>query len=285
MFRTATIAALVGFVSANSYSIGCMNTLIQIGQNPDVGACLQPSLLLPILVGMGNSGDSIISYVDTWLTSLCGSPLCSDATLNAVVTNVTSACSAEFSLPDLQTSLNFVRTNYATARKVMCLKDGQVNCLSGTLYNIQSVTGAMSLNNTNIISIVKTAKAGFPSKFLCTDCLKGAYSLIKAALPGTFSTSDAKYASDTCGASFVDGGIPPGLVEVQVPAAKSVVSTTTTIPLPVVTITSSVAPVTSFTIRVPSTTITPTPTRTPTPTPTPVKKNAAVGRLLSCHPV
>jgi len=249
MFRAITIAALVGFVSANSYSIGCMNTLISIGQNPEVGACLKPALLLPILVGAGNGPESVIGYVDAWLGSMCGSPACSDGTLNAVVANVTKGCSAEFGLGQAQQTLDFVK-NYQTARKVACLKDGQVNCVTGSLRNVESVTGAMSLQENNIVAIVKAAKKGFPSSVICTNCMKGAYTIINKALPGSFSASDTKYATDMCGASFVDGGIPPGLISTALEP--------------------SAAPA-------PSTTTTPSPTTAPIPAVTPTNKNAALG--------
>jgi hypothetical protein len=259
MFRTITIAALVGFVSANSYSIGCMNTLINIGQNPDVGVCLKPASLLPILIGLGNGPESMIGYLDTWLASMCGSPSCSDDTLNAVVTNLTNGCSAEFSLPQVQQSLNFVKANYKTARKVACLKDGQVSCVTGTLRNIESVVGTFNLQENNILAIAKVAKAGFPSSVLCTNCMKGAYTIINKAIPGSFSASDTKYATDTCGAAFADGGIPPGLISVDAdPVAKPAPPATTT------SITSTPTP-------------SPTPTPTPTPTPSPKPKSAALG--------
>jgi len=229
MFRTITIAALVGFVSANSYSIGCVNTLVDLGLNPDVGACLQPAYLLPILIGVGNGPESVIGYVDAWLASTCASPACSDATLNTVITNVTNGCSAEFGLSQGQQTLDFIKTNYQTARKVACLKDGPVNCVTGTLRNIESATGTMNLQENNILAITKAATKGFPSSVICTNCMKGAYSIINKEIPGSFTASDTKYVTDTCGAAFADGGIPPGLVaSAWEPSANVAASPTTT---------------------------------------------------------
>ncbi|KAG5651750.1 hypothetical protein H0H81_007603 [Sphagnurus paluster] len=204
--------------------------------NTEVATCLQPQLLLPILVGVGNGGDSIIGYLDTWLTGMCGAPACSNDTLNAVITNVTSGCSAEFGLPQVQQTLDLVQKGYATARKVACLKDGSVNCLTGTLRNIESNTGGtMNLNESNIKTITDALKKGLPSSVVCTDCMKGAYSIINQQLPGSFSDSTTKYATDTCGAAFADGGIPPSLISsawepAADPAAPTTVSTTSTSP-------------------------------------------------------
>ncbi|KAF5381970.1 hypothetical protein D9615_004276 [Tricholomella constricta] len=212
MFRTITIAALVGFVSANTYSIGCMKTLMDLQQNAEVTTCLQPTLLVPILVGLGNGPESVIGYTDAWLAGMCGAPACTDDTLNTAISKVTTGCSAEFGIAEVQHALDFLKKGYRTLRKVVCLKDGEVNCVSGSLRNIEAITGTMSLDANNLVSIAGAAKKGFPSSVICTNCMKGAYSIINKELPGAFTDSDTKYATDTCGAQFADGGIPPGLV-------------------------------------------------------------------------
>lgn len=103
-----------------------MTTLMNVGANPDVAACLSPSALLPVLVGAGNGNDSIIAPVDAWVTSMCASPACSTATLSQVIKDVSAGCSAEFgsvSSGDIQTTIDLVTKTYATARKVVCLKE------------------------------------------------------------------------------------------------------------------------------------------------------------------
>ncbi|KAG5645544.1 hypothetical protein DXG03_005819 [Asterophora parasitica] len=257
MFRALTISALVGFVSANSYSIGCMNTLMELQSNKDVSACLAPSLLVPILVGLGNGPDSVIGYTDAWLKAMCGAPACSEYTLNTVVSKVNGGCSAEFGVASAQATLDFVKKGYKTARKVACLKDGEVNCVVGSLRNIEAMTGTMNLQDNNIAKIGKAAKKGLPANVLCTNCLKGAYSIINAELPGTFNDADTKYASDTCGADFVNGGIPPGLISSAWEPSSS----------------SSAAPAPS------STSVTPAPAATPAApyVSSPSRKNAAPG--------
>lgn len=213
MFRVTMIAALAGFVSANSFSIGCMNTLMNIANTYEISQCLAPNLLLPILVGAGNTQDSIIPSVDAWLGAMCAAPPCSTNAMSAFSQNITAGCSAEFDLPDFKTTVDMVTKNYWTARKVVCLKDGQTNCATQTLKNLESISGTLNLNDNNVAALAGAFNAGLPSNVTCTNCAKGAFSIINADLPGAFSDTDKKAASDKCGASFVDGGIPQGLVE------------------------------------------------------------------------
>jgi hypothetical protein len=214
MFRVATIAALVGFVSADSFSVGCMNTLMSIATNYEITQCMAPNQLLPILVGagQGKSKDSIISPVDSWLNAMCSSAPCSTGTIQAMAQNLTAGCSAEFDLSDSKSAVDFISNNYWTARKVICLKDGSNRCTTQTLQNVEKATGKMTLNNTNVAAIAKAVGKGLDASILCTNCNKGAFSIINSDVPGTFDDSDKQAASDKCGASFVDGGIPAGLV-------------------------------------------------------------------------
>jgi hypothetical protein len=214
MFRVATIAALVGFVSADSFSVGCMNTLMNIATTYEITQCLAPNLLLPIIVGAGTgkSHDSVIPPVDGWLNAMCASAPCSTGAIQALASNLTAGCSTEFDLTDAQTTMNFLTQHYWTARKVGCLKDGQTRCTTQTLKNIEKSTGTMTLNDTNVDILAKAFNKGLDASIMCTDCNKGVFSFINADAPGTFSDATKQAASAKCGASFVDGGVPPNLV-------------------------------------------------------------------------
>lgn len=107
-----------------------MNTLINIGSNSEISACLSPALLLPVLVGLGNGPESVVGYLDAWLASMCASPACSSDALSALVNNVTNGCSVEYGLPQVKQTLDFVQKNYQTARKVVCLKECVYDCLT-----------------------------------------------------------------------------------------------------------------------------------------------------------
>jgi len=91
----------------------------------------------------------------------------------------------------------------------------------------------MTLNDTNVASIVKGIHKGLDASIVCTDCNKGAFSFINQDAPGTFDDSDKQAASAKCGASFVDGGIPPNLVLGDYePAASTTAAPTSTPPAP-----------------------------------------------------
>lgn len=76
-----------------------MTTLMNVGAKADVAACLSPSLLLPVLAGMGNGNDSIVDPVDVWITSMCALPACSAGTLSQAIKDISAGCSAEFGSP------------------------------------------------------------------------------------------------------------------------------------------------------------------------------------------
>ncbi|KAG6862013.1 hypothetical protein C0995_008200 [Termitomyces sp. Mi166 len=179
--------------------------------DPIARTCLQPAQLLPIMIGAGNGPESAIGYLDTWLGNMCSAPACSDDTLTAVLSSLTTGCSDEFGLSSsrVQQTIATVKAGYKTVRKVACLNErdssssGGINCVTGTLRNIEMLIGTMNLNATNILSIANLVKKGFPSSVVCTSCMKGAFTLMNQTMPGSFSASDIEYATDLCGPSFV----------------------------------------------------------------------------------
>lgn len=74
--------------------------------------------------------------------------------------------------------------------------------MTQTLKNIESITGTMNLNDNDITALTTAGSAGFPANVTCTNCMKGAFTIVNQELSGTISTADTKYATDTCGASF-----------------------------------------------------------------------------------
>lgn len=107
------------------YSIGCMNTLMAIGQDPAARTCLKPAQLLLVMVGAGDGPESVVGYLDTWLGSMCSAPACSDDTLTSVLQNLTASCSDEFGLSSsrVQQMISTVTAGYQTVRKVACLEE------------------------------------------------------------------------------------------------------------------------------------------------------------------
>jgi len=212
MFRVTMIAALAGFVSAQTYSIGCLNTLMNIASNSEISQCLAPSLLFPILVGAGNTQDSLIGPIDTWLGAMCGAPPCSTTTISALATNLTAGCSTEFDLGEAQSVVSFVSQNYWTARKMVCLKDGQTNCVTQTLQKLQDLAGTLNLSDGNVNAIAKAINTNL-AQVSCSNCAKGALSIVMQDQPSVITADFKQSAQNTCGTSFVDGGIPQGLIE------------------------------------------------------------------------
>jgi hypothetical protein len=96
---------------------------MSLASNSDVATCLNPSMLLPVLVSAGNGQDSMVAPIDSWLKGMCASQACSNDTISVVVTNLTAGCATEFNLSSSQASqtVQLVQQYYATAREVMCL--------------------------------------------------------------------------------------------------------------------------------------------------------------------
>lgn len=55
----------------------------------------------------------------------------------------------------------------------------------------------------NILRIATARRKGFSSDFVCSNCMKGALSIINADLPGEVSQNDLNFARKTCGDAFV----------------------------------------------------------------------------------
>ncbi|KAF5370472.1 hypothetical protein D9615_009759 [Tricholomella constricta] len=207
--RVLTISALLSVAAAQlNLSQACTKALTTIATNPEANACLTPSPLIPIL---GDSNASIVEPINNWLTSLCAAPSCSNDTLAAIVTNATTGCLTELSSLGFQSSdtagiTTIIQQYYPTARKVVCLKDGDTNCVTQTLTNIQNIFGPLSIKS--IFSFNPGDKT-IPANLSCTNCIKAAYNTIKADIPG-FSRFNNDL-ENQCGASFNDGATPAGI--------------------------------------------------------------------------
>ncbi|KAJ3514330.1 hypothetical protein NLJ89_g2433 [Agrocybe chaxingu] len=189
MFRAAALAAFVAVVSAQSLSTECTNALAGVAADPAASACLS--------------------------VGLCGSPACSNETLASVVQNVTAGCSTElsgigFTSDSTPQVTSIVQQYYPTVRKVVCLKDGDTNCITQTLTNIEGTVGTLSLNN--ILQIVANPPDNLPTNISCTNCVKEAYNVIRTDVPSIVSDADPALQSQ-CGASFTDGTTPSGITQ------------------------------------------------------------------------
>jgi len=211
------IAALfyaASLISAQSPSSSCQTTLTGILASPDA-ACLNPSGLVPIFIGGTNT--SIVGPINNWLAGVCSVGPCSNQTLAAIVTNVTSGCSAELKALGLGSGsaselTTVVQQFYPTVRKVLCLKDDSANqnCITQTLTNIEKTTGPLTLSKifTGLANPFSIAPGGIPKEVICSNCVKAAYNIVAHDLGPAVNSSAA---SAECGPSFVDGQNPPGI--------------------------------------------------------------------------
>ncbi|KAJ7924937.1 hypothetical protein B0H13DRAFT_1976805 [Mycena leptocephala] len=212
VFTTALFAA--SSVSALTLSSACQAALTGVATNPDANACLSVSSLLTTVL---QPNSSIITPVGSWLKTLCSAAPCSNATLSAVVTNITTGCSAELSSADssdtsASTLIPLVEQYYATARKIICLTDSGTNCIVQTLSNIQSILGTLSISNIGDVIEKAFTTTSLPTNITCSNCVKEAFNVLNTDFPSTASTLSSGLNSE-CGSSFTDGTTPAGIVE------------------------------------------------------------------------
>ncbi|KIJ67652.1 hypothetical protein HYDPIDRAFT_38135 [Hydnomerulius pinastri MD-312] len=232
LFKPALLLAGAGLAAAQSLSgisSQCTSALTSVAGSPDA-TCLNPSALVSLAVS--SSSSSIIPTVNSWLTGLCAAGPCSNATLQAVVTNVTTGCSAELQSLGLATTdptalVTAVETAYPTVRQVVCLKDTSTStlCVPELLTDIQSSTTTLSINN--IVGLITQLMSGqnisIPQNVSCSSCSKAAYTLVAQGFPSLVSGDQSAVQSE-CGASFTDGQMPSGIEE----TASNTTTTTTT---------------------------------------------------------
>ncbi|KAF8806451.1 hypothetical protein BYT27DRAFT_7102184 [Phlegmacium glaucopus] len=215
MFRAVTFVALVAYASAQSISSQCLSSITGIVQNTDAATCLSATSLIPVISGSSSSA-SLIGPINNWLTNLCAAPACSNATLAAVVQNITTGCADDLSALGFTPSLtpditNLVEQYYPTVRQVVCLKDGSTNCITQTLTNIQNLVGQLNLTTVSSLA-TGSSLADIPTNITCTNCIKAIYNDINKAFPSAATTAVPALQSQ-CGASFTDGATPSGIVE------------------------------------------------------------------------
>jgi hypothetical protein len=110
-----------------------------------------------------------------------------------------------------------IQQYYPTVRKVVCLKDGDTNCITQTLTNIQDTVGTLTLAN---VAQLVVSPPTLPANITCTNCIKAAYSVIHTDAP-TLVADVAPALQSQCGADFTDGTTPTGIVQSANTAAAS----------------------------------------------------------------
>ncbi|KAL6308236.1 hypothetical protein BKA93DRAFT_605797 [Sparassis latifolia] len=213
----AVLAAVAGaqLVAAQSLSSQCQSTLASLVTSSDAN-CLDLSSLAGLIVT--NSNTSVIGPVNNWLTGLCAQPACNNATLTALVGNVTSGCSSDLQSLGLSSSQiaqlpSVVQEFYPTVRKILCLSDTSNNntlCATETLTNIQPYTGTLTPSNIKslISQIAQGSIPNVPSNVTCTDCTQAAFDVFNEAFPNLVTSGVNGTISNECGASFLSSPQP-----------------------------------------------------------------------------
>jgi hypothetical protein len=226
-FRPALLIAGAGLAVAQSLSSQCSSTLLAIAGSQQA-TCLDLALLAPLAVS-NTSSTSIIPAVNTWLTGVCGQPACTNATLQAVVMNITSGCSSDLASLGLTTNdtsslVTTVQVAYPTVRQIACLKDTSANslCVTEELTVIQSATTTLSIDN--VIGLITQAMSGatinIPQNVTCSNCSKAAYDIVAQSFPSVVSSEQSTFQSK-CGSSFTDGQMPSNIQETATNSTSS----------------------------------------------------------------
>lgn len=217
LVAAATSAGLFTGVHSFSLSSSCETAVKGLLTSPDA-ACLNPTAIFSFV--LGNQG-SIPATINTWLTGICSSGACTNASIVNVVTNLTSGCSAELSSLGVDSTsiqsqvINIAQQVYPSVRQVACLKDDSSNqlCALQTLNNLESVVGQLNMSDLTSLNLYADAQKLFANgaqNIACTNCAKESFSIAKSAFPSIVNQAIPD-AQALCGASFVDGSLPDGI--------------------------------------------------------------------------
>ncbi|CUA74303.1 hypothetical protein RSOLAG22IIIB_11125 [Rhizoctonia solani] len=96
IFTTVLVvaAATVGASaqSLSSLSASCQAAGAAVLTGP-AGTCLGVAGL--VNVAMTNSSQSLVTPINSWLTSTCSQPACTNATIESALTNITNGCQSD----------------------------------------------------------------------------------------------------------------------------------------------------------------------------------------------
>jgi hypothetical protein len=155
---------------------------------------------------------------------MCSTGFCSNDTLAAVVSNITTGCASDLNsvnagVPATLTQL--VQQVYPTARSIMCLKEcvtpifnpthphfllsnaANKLCVTETLQDLQDIIGQLSFTDLNLDSLMAAFQkvASGAANLACTNCTKAAFNL---AGPITQQFPQAAQEIDSlCGSGFI----------------------------------------------------------------------------------
>lgn len=215
-------AAAVGASAQDlsSLSPSCQAAATGVLTGP-AGTCLGVGGLLNIAMTPAN--ESIVAPIDNWLTTTCAQPACTNATIDALIYNITTGCGPDLSAAgatneSVAEMKVYIEKFYPVAREVVCLKDSNNSgafCITSTLKAIESyINGPISANSiSDAIYNFGVSGVEVPKNLICTSCVQAAYTLIRPYLDNaTQATSDA-YLGGQCGSGYTNGTTPTGIIQ------------------------------------------------------------------------
>jgi len=215
--RSALILALSALAAAQSLSASCQTALTAADNDPATANCTDLNGLLNILLVPANQ--SLITPITAFVSGFCAAPLCSTATIQAVATNITTACGADLaglgiSSDEVGAVAGLAAQFFPVLKNLLCLADSQTHeyCVTEILDNVQSFTGVpLTIANikgqlpalTGDAAGLANGNSQLPTNITCTPCVQAAYITLKDALPGTINGSaEASAIAQQCGAAF-----------------------------------------------------------------------------------
>ncbi|KAJ1306344.1 hypothetical protein OPQ81_007351 [Rhizoctonia solani] len=221
IFTTGLVvaAAVVGSSaqSLTGLSASCQAAGAAVLTGP-AAECLGISGLVNI--AMTNSNQSLITPINNWLTTTCAQPACTNATIDAAISNITNGCQSDLNSAGVTTGTwqditDYVKEWYPVGRQVACLKNGGSFCVTSTLQAIENWLGQPLSKNTISTVVPKLISTGtdIPTNLTCTDCTKAAYALIRPHLSDSQRGTWDNAATGQCGSSYTDGTTPVGIIQ------------------------------------------------------------------------
>lgn len=208
--KTVAVTVLLAALAAAQLSSNCTNGISQLSSNDEASKCLALNQLSTLAVL--KSDQSVLTPVDNWLKAFCAAPVCSNSTIETVVQAVSTACATDIqqlgATQDQVTSIiPMISQYFGTAKEMLCLADTKTDifCASEMAANAQTQLG-QPLSLTTFASIYDSVLSGGQSSVnasvICTDCTKGAISILTSNTAIT-GGEVSNVGSSVCGADFV----------------------------------------------------------------------------------
>ncbi|KAG8723653.1 hypothetical protein FRC09_002315 [Ceratobasidium sp. 395] len=212
----------------SSLSSSCQNALAGVVTGP-AGTCLNVSGLMGIAATGAN--DSLIPPIDSYLSTTCSQPACTNTTIDAVISNVTSGCRTDMAQRDVtddqvETVRRYIEEFYPVAREVVCLKDSNAAnqfCITESLKHLEAQIGVPLTpdNLQNLDYSTFSSNSTIMKNLTCTDCTKAAWNIIKPYVGSDDQAKLESHLNEICGSGFANSSAPASIQRTANPAIQA----------------------------------------------------------------